>query len=82
MADLNHDGYPDLMGEDPSGNLYVYPATGQTTIAMGMWANRVLVGTGWNMFNTILVGDVNDDSYPDLLGVKCARLMRSATLPC
>lgn len=68
FADVNRDGFADVLARDDSGNLYVYPATGQTTIAVGMWGNRVLVGTGWNMFNTILVGDVNDDGYPDLLG--------------
>lgn len=50
------DGHPDLMGRDPQGNLFLYVSDGH-----GGWQNggiRQQIGTGWNMFNTVLTPGV------------------------
>lgn len=46
-----NDGHPNLMGRLPNGDLKIYTSNGT-----GGWLNPrgTLIGTGWNMFNTIL----------------------------
>jgi Trypsin len=45
-------GAPNLMGRTPTGDLYLYESDGH-----GGWKNNgvgIKIGTGWNMFNTVL----------------------------
>jgi hypothetical protein len=46
-----NDGHPNLMGRLPNGDLKIYTSNGS-----GGWLNPrgTLIGTGWNMFNTVL----------------------------
>jgi len=61
------DGHPNLLGRTPTGDLYLYTSDGQ-----GGWLNNgvgIKVGTGWNMFNTILTpGPWNGDGHQALIG--------------
>ncbi|MFE7096624.1 FG-GAP-like repeat-containing protein [Streptomyces erythrochromogenes] len=64
-ADLDNDGYTDIVGRDRSGYLYLYPGTGRSgTETTG---NPVLIGTGWNTYADLAFGDMNGDGRTDLV---------------
>ncbi|MFD4245809.1 FG-GAP-like repeat-containing protein [Streptomyces sp. NPDC058525] len=65
-ADLNNDGYSDIVGRDRFGNLYLYPGTGRT--GTGTFNNAVLIGVGWNSYTDLGFGDMNGDGRTDLIG--------------
>ena len=64
VGDFTGDGRPDLIARRASdGTLYLYAGTGT-----GGWRPAVLVGRGWDIFNTLVgVGDMNGDAKADLL---------------
>ncbi|WP_327257510.1 FG-GAP repeat domain-containing protein [Streptomyces sp. NBC_01244] len=49
-GDFNADGRADLLAATPGGTLYVYPGK-----AGGGFGDRIKSGTGWNMYNQLLV---------------------------
>lgn len=49
-GDFNGDGRADLLAATPGGTLYVYPGK-----SGGGFGNRIKSGTGWNMYNQLLV---------------------------
>jgi hypothetical protein len=60
------DGQPNLMGRTSTGDLYIYTSNG-----MGGWKNPkgTKIGTGWNMFNTVLTpGSWLGDGKQTLIG--------------
>jgi V8-like Glu-specific endopeptidase len=61
------DGRPNLMGRTPSGDLFLYTSDGA-----GGWLNGgvgIKIGTGWNMFNTVLTpGEWQGDGRQALIG--------------
>ncbi|MFJ2821773.1 FG-GAP-like repeat-containing protein [Streptomyces toxytricini] len=64
-ADLNNDGYTDIVARNHLGDLYLYPGTGRTgTETLG---NPVLIGTGWNAYD-LGFGDMNGDGRTDVIG--------------
>ena len=64
-GDFTGDGQADVIGRTPAGKLYLYPGNGKGGFAAG----GKVIGTGWNMFNTLLSpGDLTDDRKSDLLG--------------
>jgi hypothetical protein len=69
-GDLTGDGRPDLIARDGSGVLWLYKATG---IYAEPFAQRVQIGTGWNIY-TSLTGsiDVTGDGKADLIGKDAA----------
>ncbi|WP_438294291.1 N-acetylmuramoyl-L-alanine amidase [Streptomyces sp. HUAS TT7] len=50
-GDLNGDGKPDLTGRDADGKLWFYPGNGGSVQPFG---DRRQIGTGWNIYNTLL----------------------------
>ncbi|MFF8844922.1 FG-GAP repeat domain-containing protein [Streptomyces sp. NPDC015127] len=65
MNDVNNDGIADLFARNTGGELYFYSGTGE---AGRPFKDRVKVGTGWNMFNTLLsLDDLDEDGNADLL---------------
>jgi len=64
-GDFTGDGQADVIGRTPAGKLYLYPGNGKGGFADG----GKVIGTGWNMFNTLISpGDLTDDRKSDLLG--------------
>ncbi|MFD4739215.1 FG-GAP-like repeat-containing protein [Streptomyces virginiae] len=64
-ADLNNDGYTDIVGRTGVGELYLYPGTGRT--GTETLSNRILLGTGLNMYADLGFGDMNGDGRTDLI---------------
>ncbi|MFE7777241.1 FG-GAP repeat domain-containing protein [Streptomyces sp. NPDC057445] len=65
-GDLTGDGKTDIVARDGSGVLWLYKGTGNRSTP---FAARTKVGTGWNMFNSLVsVGDVDIDGKTDLIG--------------
>ncbi|MEV0092616.1 VCBS repeat-containing protein [Streptomyces sp. NPDC050738] len=65
-GDLTGDGRADLLARDASGVLWLYAGTGK---AAAPYAARAQVGTGWTIYNTLLVpGDLTGDGRADILG--------------
>ncbi|MBY8879810.1 FG-GAP repeat domain-containing protein [Actinacidiphila acidipaludis] len=58
-GDMNGDGHPDLVARDTSGNLYLYKGT-----ASGVFAPRVNIGHGYQIYDTIFGIPDNDAQYP------------------
>lgn len=68
VADVTGDDRADVVVRDPSANngtLYIYPNDGSGSA--NPWPSRFAAGTGWNIVDRILVGDVTGDGRPDLL---------------
>ncbi|CAL9295691.1 FG-GAP repeat domain-containing protein [Streptomyces sp. SudanB25_2051] len=64
-GDLTGDGRADLVARDTSGVLWAYPGTGN---ASAPFANRVRVGGGWQIYNTVTaVGDIAGTPAGDLV---------------
>ncbi|MER7761924.1 VCBS repeat-containing protein [Streptomyces sp. NPDC097619] len=64
-ADLTGDGKSDLLARDKTGTLWLYRATGKTTVP---FAPRTRIGSGWNTYTSITGGsDLTNDEKPDLL---------------
>jgi len=68
VADVTGDGRPDILARDPNagnGTLWVYPNDGSGDGRP--WPTRFAAGTGWNVYDQILLADVTGDGRPDLL---------------
>ena len=67
-GDLTGDGRVDLLGRTPAGRLYLYRGTGVRTAAATGYQPGVVIGTGWQVFNTVFsTGDLTGDGRADLL---------------
>lgn len=73
-------GHYELLGRTHAGDLVLYPRTyeaeyrfkdmsTQALFYIGSWDEQRVVGTGWNIFNTVFSpGDFDGDGYNDVLG--------------
>ncbi|SEO44262.1 choice-of-anchor D domain-containing protein [Actinacidiphila rubida] len=65
MGDLTNDGRADLVARDTTGKLWLYKGTGNATAP---FAARTLIGSGWNIYGTLLgAGDATGDGRADLV---------------
>ncbi|MCC8242765.1 hypothetical protein [Saccharothrix luteola] len=58
----------DLLARRNDGALLVYPHSG-TFNGTRTWLDPVVVGTNWNIYEKLMVGDVDTDGFDDILGV-------------
>ncbi|MEV6023031.1 trypsin-like serine protease [Streptomyces sp. NPDC052036] len=63
-GDFTHDGHPDLLTQDSSGNLWLYKGTGSAT---NPFASRVKIGYGYHYTAYDAIGDVTGDGNADLI---------------
>ncbi|MEU6759786.1 FG-GAP-like repeat-containing protein [Streptomyces sp. NPDC046685] len=63
-ADLNNDGYTDVVGRTRQGNLYLYPGTGRT--GTNSFSTPVLIGNGWD-YQALGFGDITGDGRTDVI---------------
>ncbi|QKW18534.1 hypothetical protein HUT16_05175 [Kitasatospora sp. NA04385] len=69
-GDFNHDGRGDVAGIDSSGNLLLYPGTGNATLGGSTFGAAVQFGTGWqNLRDLAPVNGQAGDAGTDLLAV-------------
>ncbi|MET9884073.1 FG-GAP-like repeat-containing protein [Streptomyces sp. NPDC006430] len=64
-TDLNNDGYTDIVARHLNGDLYFYQGTGRT--GTNTLANPIVIGNGWNIYDTLIFGDVNGDGRTDVI---------------
>ncbi|MFI1397049.1 FG-GAP repeat domain-containing protein [Streptomyces sp. NPDC020681] len=65
QGDLSGDGKADIVARDGSGVLWLYKGTGNRTTP---FTARTKVGSGWNIFNSLVsVGDIDIDGKTDLI---------------
>ncbi|MEN3307146.1 MAG: hypothetical protein V7603_3348 [Micromonosporaceae bacterium] len=67
LADLNHDGYPELIGRNSAGALLAYPHLATPAIAGSSWGAAVTIGSGWNQFDQITFADLDGDGLPEII---------------
>ncbi|MFF4766320.1 FG-GAP-like repeat-containing protein [Streptomyces sp. NPDC001255] len=66
FGDALGNGGNDLIVRDKAGKVYRYEGTGNGPVTPK--AAKILVGTGWNIYDTLTsVGDLNRDGRPDLV---------------
>ncbi|WP_285680548.1 DNRLRE domain-containing protein, partial [Kitasatospora phosalacinea] len=69
-GDFNHDGRGDVAGIDSSGNLLLYPGTGNATLGGSTFGTALPLGTGWqNLRDLAPVNGQAGDAGTDLLAV-------------
>ncbi|WP_018569579.1 FG-GAP repeat domain-containing protein [Streptomyces sp. PsTaAH-124] len=66
-GDLTGDGRADVLARTPSGTLYLYRGTGNST---SPFAAKVKIGDGWQQYNKLASpGDLDGDNNADLVAV-------------
>jgi hypothetical protein len=74
-GDVTGDSHPDLLTLTASGSLRLHSGANATTD--GGMAPYITLSSGWRIYNKVFApGDLNGDSYPDLLARSTAGLFR------
>ncbi|GHH32523.1 FG-GAP-like repeat-containing protein [Lentzea cavernae] len=69
VAEFSGDDYPDLLARRASdGALLVYVHSGALN-GMSTFQGPFQIGSGWNLFRKILLSDVSNDGFEDLVGI-------------
>ncbi|MFI0797093.1 FG-GAP-like repeat-containing protein [Micromonospora rubida] len=69
-GDVTGDAHADLVATKPDGTLHYYGNNINTNPDNRPYTDGRQIGTGWNGFNRILIGDVTGDAHADLVATK------------
>ncbi|MDX8029763.1 VCBS repeat-containing protein [Lentzea sp. BCCO 10_0856] len=69
-GDVSGDGFADLIGVQTDGSLHYFPNNINTNPGGRPYTNGINIGSGFQVFNNILLADVSGDGYADLLATK------------
>ncbi|MCR6489614.1 hypothetical protein M8542_43045 [Amycolatopsis sp. OK19-0408] len=58
----------DLLARRTDGTLFVYPHSGALN-GKYTWGTPVTVGTNWNIYESLMLADINTDGYDDIFAV-------------
>ncbi|GAB1821302.1 hypothetical protein HerbRD11066_44660 [Herbidospora sp. RD11066] len=72
LGDVTGDGKADLLGENPAGELLLYSNRGMVDDVLSFTYPPTKIGHGWNNHARVMIGRVNADAHPDLVGVNPA----------
>lgn len=77
-ADINGDGYGDVLARNRSGKLYRY----LTIPGRNTFRDRIVLKGSWAGYNALIAADVNGDGFTDVLArTSSGRLYRYLNLP-
>ncbi|QIK73708.1 VCBS repeat-containing protein [Propioniciclava coleopterorum] len=82
LADMNRDGFADIIGRRDDGALWLYLNRGAGawgTIPTSIVGPGRQIGWGWDGMRTIVVGDTTGDGWPDVLAVRDDGVLLSYT---
>ncbi|GAA2036385.1 hypothetical protein GCM10009839_41600 [Catenulispora yoronensis] len=68
LADLDGNGYPELIGRSPDGKLVAYPHKATSVVSSSSWDSPIQIGAGWGIYDTYLFADLNGDGRPEIIG--------------
>jgi hypothetical protein len=66
LGDVNNDGFADLVATTPDGRLWLYL---NHPHAAEPFAGRVQIGTGWDRYAQLVLGDVDGDGRADMTAI-------------
>lgn len=58
----------DLLARRTDGTLFIYPHSGALN-GKSTWLTPIIVGTNWNIYEFMLLGDINSDGFDDIFAV-------------
>lgn len=58
----------DLLARRTDGTLFIYPHSGALN-GKSTWLTPIVVGTNWNIYEFMLLGDINTDGFDDIFAV-------------
>lgn len=58
----------DLLARRTDGTLFIYPHSGALN-GKSTWGTPVTVGTNWNIYETLMLADINTDGFDDIFAV-------------
>jgi hypothetical protein len=68
-ADMDGDGYADLLAVAPDGTLREYHNRQDSAAPYG---SSTQIGSGWQTFTQVMAANFNQDTYPDIMAITAA----------